>query len=81
MKIITIEPDNEPQREREGTHSATIEWTDRDGSSGVLTVSGCNSPAEAWKEVEECARNMGWTPPKWWQWWRINDTLPPIFLP
>jgi len=26
-----------------------------------------------WKTIEE-AKKAGWTPRRWWQWWRWNDT-------
>lgn len=40
----------------------------------TVEVGGYNTPEEAAKAVREIADEMKWTPPKWWQWWRWNDT-------
>lgn len=58
------------------TYGATIRWSDSYGRNEV-TVSKCSSREEAWRETEACARRSGWTPPRWWQWWRWSDTRIP----
>ncbi len=51
-----------------------IKWTKLDGSIERFSVEGAPSLEEAQRQVEEWATRNGWTPPKWWQWWRWRDT-------
>ena len=51
-----------------------ITYTDFWGCSTTCGVSGCPTLEMAKKEALELAESDGWTPPKWWQWWRWNDT-------
>lgn len=37
-------------------------------------VDGCASAALAKMRVIEEMKNDGWTPPKWWQFWRRDET-------
>jgi len=55
-------------------------WTRLSGD--VSVVKGpwrfCSAPrsdfAEDLAELKAWARGCGWTPPSWWQWWRVGDT-------
>jgi hypothetical protein len=58
------------------TYGVTIRWTDRNGQQSC-GVDGCETREEAWEQAEGFARRGGWTPPKWWQWWRWHDTRLP----
>src|SRR5688500_1268034 len=54
----------------------TIKWTDFDGSRHEVASTGFHSGLDARRSVIGAARQAGWTPPRWWQWWRWNDTRP-----
>ncbi|MDE2096884.1 MAG: hypothetical protein KGL39_06515 [Patescibacteria group bacterium] len=56
------------------TYGQTIMWTDFRGDVTTITYSGFPTIEEARKCVIESAARQGWTPPKWWQYWRWNDT-------
>lgn len=56
------------------TYGQTIKWTQWDGTKHAFTVSECESWEEARAIVVEWATERGWTPPKWWQFWRWGDT-------
>lgn len=56
------------------TFSAEIYWTQKDGTVTKVKVSGRESSEQAAKDVLWDALMFGWTPPRWWQWWRKNDT-------
>lgn len=56
------------------THDFAVRWTKFDGTTETAAVSGCESEAEARREAFRIARKNGWTPPRWWQWWRWGDT-------
>lgn len=43
-------------------------WTGRDRTITRLSFSECTE-AEAY----EHASQMGWTKPRWWQWWRWSE--------
>jgi hypothetical protein len=43
----------------------------------AVTVSGCATPGEARREAWKEAEKNGWTPPRWWQWWRSAEERPP----
>lgn len=61
------------------TYGQSVVWTDFGGSSKqTLTVSGCKTLGDAKWKAFHAARQTGWRPPRWWQWWRRFDTrLPP----
>lgn len=48
-------------------------FTDRDGTVTAGDGEGFPSHTEAMASMERCLRGFGWTPPKWWQWWRWSD--------
>lgn len=48
-------------------------WTGFDGISSTVSVEWKDSMEEAFNATLEFARELGWTPPRWWQWWRWRD--------
>jgi len=50
-----------------------IIWHDFWRNWQVVHVSGTN-PEHVRKLAIDSAKEMGWTPPKWWQFWRWDDT-------
>jgi hypothetical protein len=55
------------------THGQEIRWTARDGTITVIGDQGCATVEDAQRGALERAKSLGWTPPKWWQWWRWDD--------
>ena len=56
------------------TYGQDITYTDFGGSKTTYGVSGCTTMEEAREQAIDLARGDGWTPPRWWQWWRRGDT-------
>jgi hypothetical protein len=56
------------------TYAQTIEWTNRKGEFCSVTVYDHATPGAARHAAINAARELGWTPPRWWQWWRWKDT-------
>ena len=57
---------------------SAITWTDSDGSKSTVCSDYHTNDREARKEVLRMARKWGWTYPRWWQWWRWDDTRPSL---
>ena len=57
-------------------YNQTIIMTKFNGVESRWTINGCDSLQEAQEKCLEWAKKGGWTPPKWWQWWRWNDINP-----
>lgn len=57
-------------------YGQTIRWTRFDGTVTTFGVTDCDSFEEARRKAVEWAESAGWTPPKWWQFWRWHDTKP-----
>lgn len=61
------------------THGQTIAWTGGGGLDGAITqsvsVEGCATREEAFSKAIQFAKDAGWTPPKWWQWWRWSEPI------
>lgn len=51
-----------------------ITWTDYGGNETTAEVGGRETLEDAINDCRESAEHFGWTPPKWWQWWRWGDT-------
>ena len=51
-----------------------IKWTKRDGVISIASTKGHPNEESARLQALENAKNFGWTPPKWWEYWRWNDT-------
>lgn len=56
----------------------TIRWTNRDGNSTEVSCDGAFTERDARKSALRSAIRTGWTYPRWWQWWRWNDTRPDL---
>ena len=54
------------------TYGQEIIWNSMAGQHSVK-VEGCDSSEEARTEALRMAKESGWTPPRWWQWWRWSD--------
>jgi hypothetical protein len=54
--------------------SYSFRWSSRSGDTKIV---GDAVPEdrlhEGWFQVLRLALLSGWTPPRWWQWWRWND--------
>lgn len=55
-------------------YGQSIAWTPKKGERLEVSVHGRSSPEEAMQDAMHDAEAFGFTPPKWWQWWRWNDT-------
>lgn len=55
-------------------YNQSVKWTDFNGNVTKVEVQGFSSSKEAKTRALESAKEFGWTPPRWWQWWRWNDT-------
>lgn len=55
------------------SYSQAITWHDGDAIHAV-EASGFKTRREAFAAALEDARASGWTPPRWWQFWRWSDT-------
>jgi hypothetical protein len=53
-----------------------IKWTDIDGSKSSVCSDYHFHARDARKEALRMARKWGWTYPRWWQWWRWEDSRP-----
>ena len=49
-------------------------WTELLGGHNEVRVSGYRSLQDARQAAKDLAIAAGWTPRKWWQWWRFGDT-------
>lgn len=56
------------------TYSQDITYTDFWGRKTICGVSGVETSEIAKQQAIELAEMDGWTNPKWWQWWRWEDT-------
>lgn len=66
--------------------SYAFRWTDRNGAingiqAGAVPLEDIEARQAAWFGLLRSAILLGWTPVRWWQWWRKNDQpkdcLPP----
>lgn len=57
----------------------TVHWTEFDGTKRVVWEGPYYDEEDvARKEIIWArAAAMGWTPIRWWKWWRLNDTPNP----
>jgi hypothetical protein len=56
------------------TYGYEIVWRNLRGDRQSCEVSGCRSVAAAKLKAVRLALRLGWTPPRWWQFWRWHDT-------
>jgi len=69
FKICDCQKDNIME-----TYAQEIKWTKYNKQQQKVIIRGCNSVDEARAKIMVWAYDNGWTNPKWWQWWRKNDT-------
>jgi hypothetical protein len=62
------------------TYGAELRWTRFLEGTHVWRVSGYPTPEAAWTSVLDSASVAGWTPPRWWEFWRRHDTRPPAWM-
>lgn len=58
--------------------ASEIKWTDFDGTKSSVRSGYHYWPRDARKEALRQAIKLGWTYPRWWQWWRWDDTQPDL---
>ena len=56
-----------------------IRWTVWGHGKRSIRVEGYRTEAHAEAAALMMATHLGWTPPRWWQWWRWMDTRMDIF--
>lgn len=56
------------------TFGQIVRWTTFDGNVFTFELSGYSTVEEAKFDALRRAKVVGWTPPRWWQWWRRDDT-------
>lgn len=52
----------------------SIKWTEFGGARNEVRTDYYFAPREARKCALRSAIRSGWTRPRWWQWWRWDDT-------
>lgn len=57
-------------------HKKTITWT-AGGKKREISAGWFLDHDEANRESWKLAHAAGWTAPRWWQWWRWDDTKAP----
>lgn len=57
-------------------YTRSVKWTNFDGAGGSWSVQA-ETPEKAMMLALAASIRDGWTPPKWWQWWRWGDTRLP----
>lgn len=55
-------------------YSYTIKWTLWSGESQTVSERWFDTLEEMEAARRETAKRIGWTPPKWWQYWRWLDS-------
>lgn len=55
------------------TYGQTVKWRGSNGTLSVVRVNNCASAEEARSIAFRDATAFGWTPRKWWQWWRYGE--------
>jgi hypothetical protein len=56
-------------------YGSGVVWRDRNRAVTSVWVDGYDTPAEARAAALETAIEGGWTPPRWWQWWRWEEPV------
>lgn len=54
------------------SYGFTMKW-----GTVTYSVRGYNSPQEAWAAIWRGLDAMGYEQPKWWQFWRWGEQIPP----
>jgi len=61
-------------------YSMHVTFKDRKGCVSTITVGSCDTIDQAEQRVWQWAYELGYTYPKWWQFWRLNEQKPPQSL-
>lgn len=63
------------------THRIVFQWThDRNGNRSIYTIEA-ETREQLKQRLADLIRDLidnGWAQPKWWQFWRLYDTKPPL---
>lgn len=51
-----------------------VSWSGGDGSRTTIAGEGYTSREEMERARDAALAELEWTPPRWWQFWRWNDT-------
>jgi hypothetical protein len=70
-------PRQTPPSKKLPRYGQEVRWTKFDGSKHTLEINDCDTLDEAVQTAFREAIKCGWTPPRWWQWWRWGDTPAP----
>ena len=57
-------------------YGAFITWTVFGEGKKHVGVENCQTMEMACERAKDAAINMGWTYPRWWEFWRWNDSRP-----
>lgn len=57
------------------TYGYTVRWKDFDGTLHTVKIIEMRSMEDAKRYAFECAKKQGYTPRKWWQWWRWDENV------
>lgn len=56
------------------TYGKSIKWQEKwIGPIMTVTADNCDTMEEAERQAISLALERGWTPPKWWQFWRWGE--------
>jgi hypothetical protein len=58
------------------TYGLRIDWSNWKGEVQGIGVSNCDSWEEAYTRATAWATELGWTYPRWWEFWRWFDSRP-----
>ena len=55
------------------TYSVTITWHPKPGETASVSSGHEETEAKAFEAALGMAERLGYTPPRWWQWWRYGE--------
>lgn len=58
-------------------YGQSVTWTSFWGDVSMVQVDSCENPEDATRFAFTVAKVQGWTPKRWWQFWRWRDTPNP----
>jgi hypothetical protein len=62
-------------------YSFTIRWYEFNGTMTAIRAESTLSMGDAISKSFADAKECGWTPPRWWQWWRWKEHVRREILP
>ena len=57
------------------TYGQVVSWSPSLGIRLSVSVIGFETREDARREAIKQAKELGWTPPRWWQWWRRSELV------